>query len=163
MELGDAVQILDNYGGGGATPALCSTMYRQATYAIDFSLADPSCVHEQFRAYMLRPFDPSDLIGWADVCYAEIDPNPHDSWLERCRTITGMVSPQAGRTRQSWMLEHLCIRPPVEEVESGGRCVELIALRVAGIRARALATQPENQWPVLLHFDTRPEDLRSHC
>lgn len=163
IELGDAVQILDNYGGSDATLALCSTAYRWATVGIDFLFVDPSCVHEQIRAYLLRPFDPADLIGWADVCYSEIDPNPHSSWLERCRTITGMVSPPVGNLPPDILLEHICMTPSADEIERWGRCTELIALYVAGMRARAMANQPEHQWPVLLYLPHRPEDMRDRC
>ena len=162
MELGDSVRILENYGGGGATLALCSTVYRQTTWAINYGLADPSCVHEQFRANLLQPFDPDRLRGWADVCYSQLDPNPDASWRERCAAIMGMVVPSVNWSADPFLFSHFCIQSPPEEAAGfGQRCSDLIDLIVAGLRAEAEARS--SGWEVALDLSIRPADMHVYC
>ena len=158
MDLGDAVRI-DPFG---VSLALCSTAYRGAAYAVDYGFVEPSCVHEQIREWLTQT-DINRLIGWADECYSQIDPNPENSWAQRCRTVAGMASPPVSGLQDYWLTEFICIEPTAEEIERWGRCAELIHLYVGGIRAGAMARQPQYQWPVTLDLPLRPEDMEAWC
>ena len=73
MEMGDSIEI----DPAGASLALCSTVYRAASWAIDHALVDdPACVHERLRAILTQPYDPARLVGWADVCSLPTRPLP---------------------------------------------------------------------------------------
>ena len=160
MELGDAV-LADPLG---VSLALCSTTVRSATWAIDHALVDdPDCVHEQGREYLTLPYDPSHIVGWADVCSSQLDPFPNGTWIERCRAVLGLVSPPAAELPASQIEEEYCIPVTQEDLDRWGRCVELIHLRVAGLRAEAAAKDPENQWPITLDIEPKPMDMRNWC
>lgn len=160
MELGDSVQIAP----GGGTLALCSTAVRAATWVIDHALVDdPACVHEQIRAHLAHPYDPARLVGWADVCGSQLDPFPNGTWIERCRAVMGLVSPPAAEIPASQIEDQYCTPVTQEELDRWGRCIELIHLRVAGLRAEATAKDPENQWPITLDMDPKPKDMNFWC
>ncbi len=160
MELGDAV-LADPLG---VSLALCSTTVRSATWAIDHALVDdPDCAHEQGREYLTLPYDPSRIVGWADVCSSQLDPFPNGTWIERCRAVMGLVSPPAAEISASQIEEEYCMPVTQEDLDRWGRCVELIHLRVAGLRAEATAIDPDNQWPINLDIDPKPRDMSYSC
>ncbi|WP_419927253.1 RCC1 domain-containing protein [Candidatus Poriferisocius sp.] len=160
MDLGDSAQI----DPGGASLALCSTAYRAATWAIDFALVDdPACAHEQFRALLTQPYDPSRLVGWADVCSSQLDPFPNGTWVERCRAVMGLVSPRAAEIPADLIEDEYCQPVTQQELDRWGRCIELIHLRAAGLRAKTTAKHPDNQWPTTLDIDPKPQDMRYWC
>ena len=160
MELGDSVQV----DPGGVSLALCSTVYRAATWAIDFALVDdPACAHEQRRAYLTRPYDPARIVGWADVCSSQLDPFPNGTWIERCRAVMGLVSPPAAEIPADRIEDEYCQPATQEELDRWGRCIELIRLRVAGLRAETTAKHPDNQWPITLDMEPKPQDMRYWC
>ena len=160
LDLGDSAQI----DPGGASLALCSTAYRAATWAIDFALVDdPACAHEQFRALLTQPYDPARLVGWADVCSSQIDPFPNGTWIERCRAVMGLVSPPAAEIPADRIEDEYCQPVTQQELDRWGRCVELIRLQAAGLRAETTAKHPDNQWPITLDLDPKPQDMRYWC
>ena len=160
LELGDSAQI----DPGGATLALCSTAYRAAAWAIDFALVDdPACVHERIRTILTQPYDPARLAGWADVCSSQLDPLPNGTWIERCRTVMGLVSPPAAEIPADRIEDEYCQPVTQQELDRWGRCIELIHLRVAGLRAETTAKHSDNQWPINLDLEPTPQDMRYWC
>ena len=160
LELGDSAQI----DPAGASLALCSTAYRAATWAIDFALVDvPACAHEQFRALLTQPYDLTRLVGWADVCSSQLDPYPNGTWIERCRAVMGLVSPPAAEIPADRIQDEYCQPVTQQELDRWGRCIELIHLRVAGLRAETTAKHPDNQWPINLDLEPTPQDMNSWC
>ena len=160
MELGDAA-IADP---SGASLALCSTIVRLTTWAIDHALVDdPACVHEQRRRYLTLPYDSNRIVGWAENCSSQLDPFPNGTWIERCRAVMGLVSPPAAELPADQIEDEYCIPVTQEDLDRWGRCFELIRLRVAGLRAEATARDPDNQWPINLNIDPKPRDMSYSC
>ena len=89
--------------------------------------------------------------------------NPAEASI--CCKVAGTVRPQSHSfpLLRFFFDNFTCGLQTEGAIACWGRCIELIRLHLAGLRAEATARHPDNQWPINLDIDPKQRAMSYSC